>query len=80
MNSPHVNRLLVAKGLRAFGDGYVSLLLPVYLLELGYSPLEVGIIATATLLGIFIIPVFYVLVQSLQERLLGKLAASEVRP
>ena len=47
----HVNRLLVAKGLRAFGDGYVSLLLPVYLLELGYSPLEVGIIATATLLG-----------------------------
>ena len=51
MNSPHVNRLLVAKGLRAFGDGYVSLLLPVYLLELGYSALQVGIIATATLLG-----------------------------
>jgi MFS family permease len=49
--SPHVNRLLVAKGLRAFGDGYVSLLLPVYLLELGYSTLQVGIIATATLLG-----------------------------
>jgi MFS family permease len=51
MTSPHVNRLLAAKGLRAFGDGYVSLLLPVYLLELGYTPLEVGIIATATLLG-----------------------------
>jgi MFS family permease len=51
MNSPHVNRLLVAKGLRAFGDGYVSLLLPVYLLELGYSALQVGIIATATLFG-----------------------------
>jgi MFS family permease len=51
MNSPHVNRLLLAKGLRAFGDGYVSLLLPVYLLELGYSALQVGIIATATLLG-----------------------------
>ena len=47
MNSPHVNRLLLAKGLRAFGDGYVSLLLPVYLLELGYSALQVGIIATA---------------------------------
>jgi MFS family permease len=46
-----VSRLLVAKGLRAFGDGYVSLLLPVYLLELGYSALEVGVIATATLLG-----------------------------
>ena len=46
-----VRRLLVARGLRAFGDGYVSLLLPVYLLELGFAPLEVGIIATATLLG-----------------------------
>lgn len=47
----NVDRLLVAKGLRAFGDGYVSLLLPVYLLELGFSPLQVGIIATTTLLG-----------------------------
>lgn len=45
------NRLLVAKGLRAFGDGYVSLLLPVYLLDLGFRPLQVGLIATATLLG-----------------------------
>ena len=51
MISSNINRLLVAKGLRAFGDGYVSLLLPLYLLELGFSPLEVGIIATATLLG-----------------------------
>jgi MFS family permease len=49
--SRHVNRLLVAKGLRAFGDGYVSLLLPLYLLELGFSPLQVGIIATTTLVG-----------------------------
>ena len=46
-----VTRLLVAKGLRAFGDGYVSLLLPLYLLDLGYSALEVGLIATTTLLG-----------------------------
>lgn len=43
--------LLIARGLRAFGDGYVSLLLPVYLLALGYSPFAVGAIATATLLG-----------------------------
>jgi len=47
----HVNRLLLAKGLRAFGDGYVSLLLPLYLLQLGFSALQVGIIATTTLLG-----------------------------
>ena len=43
--------LLLARGLRAFGDGYVSLLLPAYLLSLGYSAFAVGVIATATLLG-----------------------------
>ena len=47
----NVNRLLFAKGIRAFGDGFVSRLLPLYLLELGLSPLQVGVIATATLLG-----------------------------
>ena len=46
-----IRRLLVTRGLRAFGDGYVSLLLPLFLLDLGFSPLEVGIVATATLLG-----------------------------
>ncbi len=52
MHSPtHINRLLIAKGLRAFGDGFVSLLLPLYLLGLGFSPLQVGIIATTTLFG-----------------------------
>jgi MFS family permease len=51
MSRAAVERLLVAKGLRAFGDGFVSLLLPVYLLELGYNALQVGVIATATLLG-----------------------------
>ena len=50
-NSPQVHRILLAKGVRAFGDGFVSVLLPLYLLELGLGPLEVGIIATATLLG-----------------------------
>ena len=50
-SSGHVNRLLLAKGLRAFGDGYISLLLPLYLLKLGFNPLEVGILATTTLLG-----------------------------
>ena len=46
-----VARVLASKGLRAFGDGYVSLLLPAYLLELGYAPLEVGLLATVTLVG-----------------------------
>ncbi len=43
--------LLAARALRDFGDGFVAVLLPVYLLALGFSPLEVGIIATAALLG-----------------------------
>ena len=43
--------LLAAGGLRAVGDSFVSLLLPVYLLELGYGPFETGVIATATLAG-----------------------------
>jgi MFS family permease len=44
-------RLLWARGLRDFGDGFVAVLLPVYLIALGYSPLQVGVIATAALLG-----------------------------
>ena len=46
-----INRVLWSRGLRAFADGYVSLLLPVYLIALGFGALEVGVIATATLLG-----------------------------
>ncbi len=49
--SADVKRLLVARGLRAFGDGYVSLLLPLYLIELGFTALQVGLIATVTLFG-----------------------------
>jgi MFS family permease len=51
MNLPSIRRLLWARGLRAFADGYVSLLLPVYLIGLGLTPLQVGMIATGTLLG-----------------------------
>jgi MFS family permease len=43
--------LMCTRAVRAFGDGYVSLLLPFYLTLLGLNALEVGIIITATLLG-----------------------------
>lgn len=46
-----VRRVLLARGMRAFGDGYVALLLPLYLLSLGMSPLQVGLVAAGTLLG-----------------------------
>jgi MFS family permease len=44
-------RILVARGLRAFGDGYVAVILPVHLAQLGYGAVAVGAISTATLLG-----------------------------
>jgi MFS family permease len=44
-------RILAARGLRAFGDGYVAVLLPVHLASLGYGAVAVGAISTATLLG-----------------------------
>jgi MFS family permease len=51
MTASILSRLLWVRGLRAFADGYVSLLLPLYLISLGFGPFEVGVIATATLLG-----------------------------
>jgi MFS family permease len=43
--------ILAARGVRALGDGFVSLTLPLYLIALGYTPLQVGLVSTATLLG-----------------------------
>jgi MFS family permease len=43
--------LLSARGLRAFADGFVALLLPVYLTQLGFDAFATGILTTATLLG-----------------------------
>jgi MFS family permease len=44
-------RILLTRALRDFGDGYVAILLPVYLSALGYSAIEIGFIATVALLG-----------------------------
>ena len=49
--APELRRLLAARGLRAFVDGYVAILLPAYLLALGYDLWHVGLLSTATLLG-----------------------------
>lgn len=48
---PTAALLLASRGLRAFGDGLVSLLLPVYLATLGFGPFDIGVLATATLAG-----------------------------
>jgi MFS family permease len=43
--------LLASRGLRAFADGVVSIVLPAYLLALGCTAAQVGLLVTATLLG-----------------------------
>lgn len=51
-------RVITAKGIRALADGFVSIMLPAYLLALGYSPLQIGALMTATLLGSALLTVF----------------------
>src|SRR5258707_4551004 len=46
-----VRLLYGARGLRGFGDGFAVIILPAYLSAIGYSPLQIGIVATAALLG-----------------------------
>lgn len=43
--------ILIGKGLRSFADGYVAVLLPAYLLALGFNQFEVGLLGTLTLAG-----------------------------
>jgi MFS family permease len=46
-----ITRLYLARAFRDFGDGFVAVLLPVYLIVLGLGPLQVGLVATLALLG-----------------------------
>ncbi|MER8886470.1 MFS transporter [Mesorhizobium sp. M0816] len=48
---PTAANLLISRGLRAFGDGLVSILLPAYLATLGFDAFEIGTLSTATLAG-----------------------------
>ena len=43
--------LYAARAARGFGDGFAAIILPAYLLEIGFNPFEIGIVATAALLG-----------------------------
>ncbi len=43
--------LMWARGLRDFGDGFVAVLLPVYLTALGFSSAQIGVLASAALFG-----------------------------
>jgi len=43
--------LLTARGVRGFGDGFAVIILPAYLSALGFNPVEIGLVATASLFG-----------------------------
>ena len=43
--------LYAARGVRGFGDGFAVIILPVYLSAIGFTPVEIGFVATAALLG-----------------------------
>ena len=44
-------RVYAARSIRDFGDGFIAIVLPVYLLALGLSAFDVGVIATLALFG-----------------------------
>ena len=46
-----VHYLFAARALRGFGDGFAVIILPAYLLAIGLSPQQVGIVASSSLLG-----------------------------
>ena len=72
---PDIRRVLVARSLRAFGDGYVAILLPLHLSGLGYDAFGAGAISTATLLGSALLTLAIGLVAYRIPRRRGLLAA-----
>ena len=49
--SRDARRILAARSVRGFADGFMALLLPIYLLQVGFGALAIGSIVTCTLLG-----------------------------
>ncbi|HEY1364438.1 MAG TPA: MFS transporter [Xanthobacteraceae bacterium] len=43
--------LYAARAARGFGDGFAAILLPAYLIEIGFDAFQIGLVATAALLG-----------------------------
>ena len=43
--------LYAARGVRGFGDGFAVIILPAYLSAIGFTPFQIGLVATAALLG-----------------------------
>src|SRR5437016_9308780 len=43
--------LYAARAARGFGDGFAAIILPAYLIEIGFNPFQIGVVAAAALLG-----------------------------
>src|SRR5512147_2761040 len=48
---PDILCLYAARALRGFGDGFAIIMLPVYLQAVGFGPQQIGVGASASLLG-----------------------------
>jgi MFS family permease len=48
---PETVYLYAGRAARGIGDGFAFIILPAYLSELGFDPLQIGVVATAALLG-----------------------------
>ncbi len=69
--------------LRGFGDGFAVIILPAYLSAIGYSPLQIGIVATAALLGSSVLTLavgFFAPRHDLRNLLLARRRADRARP
>jgi len=51
MSRSDVLYLYAARAARGFGDGFAAIVLPAYLIEIGFDPFEIGVVATSALLG-----------------------------
>ena len=69
-------RVLAARAVRAFGDGFVALLLPIYLLELGFSAFTIGVIVCGTLIGTVLLTLWVGMIANRYSRRRLLLAAS----
>jgi MFS family permease len=49
--SADILNLYAARAARGFGDGFAAIILPAYLLEIGFNPFQIGLVATSALLG-----------------------------
>jgi hypothetical protein len=46
-----VHLLYAARAARGVGDGFAIIILPAYLSQLGFDPFQIGLVASAPLLG-----------------------------